>query len=267
MGGKAMKRTIAILITILIFVGIPFAHAVSRYDELQNRKDELELKITEQENLINDRNLLFVSYGPILRPVPLGDLVDYLMEMKYQGKKPEEIMGMVAAVIKNSVEYRKVVRDRVIPNIKRELQLVREEISSISPSDGSEKNESSQVSWNNMAEDDVIPWHIISEADRIISGHWVLTLNGKESIIYVTLADKNTGDFTGILTVDRLQYFQEGETVFRVKPMKDNASEFEGTEFSYDDHGGKRQADLRLSVSGREMLYESAEQKLNLHKR
>lgn len=263
---KAMKKTI-LMMALLLFSAPAWASDAPQHDKLRQRQGELELRIEEHENMINDQNLMFVRYATLLRPVPLGEFVDYLLEMKQRGEPPEAIAKFVSLAVRQTAEYRKTVREQVLPDLWRELRQVREGLRSSALT--GERHEGSGFGnpEDDPAAEEGVPWHIVSEADRIISGHWILTLNGKESIIYVTLEEKAKGVFTGILTLDRLQYFEEGDLVFRVSPQPWNAAVFEGTEFGYDAVGGKREAELRLDVQAGEMTYHNGEQALKLYKR
>lgn len=260
-----MKITI-LMMALLLFSAPAWASDAPQHDKQRQRQGELELQIEEHENMINDQNLMFVRYANLLRPVPLGEFVDYLLEMKQRGEPPDAIARFVSLAVRQTVEYRKTVREQVLPDLWRELRQVREGLQG-SALTGERHEGSGFGNREDDSEEESVPWYIVSEADRIISGHWILTLNGKESIIYVTLEDKTKGVFTGILTLDRLQYFEEGDLVFRVSPQPRNAAVFEGTEFGYDAVGGKREAELRLDVQAGEMTYHNGEQVLKLYKR
>jgi len=223
------------------------------------------MEIEEHEGLIGDEHLLFANWGPILRPVALGTFVHQLLDMRLRGVQKDVIMDFVSEVLRQTIEYRRTVRERVIPDLRRELRQVREGRQGAA-APGVRHEGGGTVNPQDDPEDNV-PWHVVSEADRIISGHWILTLNGKESIIYVTLEDKKSAAFKGILTLDRLQYFTVGDTIFRVFPQPGDAAVFEGTEFGYDAVGAKREALLKLEVRSGKMTYDNGEQELKLHKR
>ena len=260
-----MKITIRMMA--LLLFSMPAWASASQYDMLRQRQASLELQIEEHENMINDPNMLFVRWGNLLRPAPLGKFVDYLLVMKKRGEQPDAIARFVSLAVRQTAEYRKTVREQVVPDLWRELRQVREGLQAAALPGERHEGSGSGNREDDPAAEEGVPWYIVSEADRIISGHWILTLNGKESIIYVTLEDKAKGVFTGILTLDRLQYFEEGDTVFRVSPQPRNAAVFEGTEFGYDAMGGKREAELMLDVQAGEMTYNNGEQVLKLYKR
>ena len=256
-----------LMMALLLFSAPAWGSDASQNDKMRQRQGELELQIEEHENMINDQNLMFVRYENLLRPVPLGEFVDYLLEMKQRGEPPDAVARFVSLAVRQTAEYRKTVREQVIPDLWRELRQVREGLQAAALPGERHEGSGSGNREDDPAAEEGVPWYIVSEADRIISGHWILTLNGKESIIYVTLEDKAKGMFTGILTLDRLQYFEEGDTVFRVRPQPRNAAVFEGTEFGYDAMGGKREAELMLDVQAGEMTYNNGEQLLKLYKR
>ena len=87
-----------------------------------------------------------------------------------------------------------------------------------------------------------------------ILGCWMLTLNGQTSTFRVS--PYASGGYIGVVEINHLRYFSQGETAFIVKPTAE-FNRFQGTEFSYTEDGGHVRHSLTILVHGMSLSYTS----------
>ncbi len=101
-----------------------------------------------------------------------------------------------------------------------------------------------------------------AQASQAILGKWRLVTNGNGSVVEVS-QNPDTRDYVAVLTVDELEYFTSGATLFVVQPMPERPGVFQGKEYGYDGGGLPKISPLVVSIQGDSMSYRTSGEALS----
>ncbi|MCB2149352.1 MAG: hypothetical protein KQI81_22925 [Deltaproteobacteria bacterium] len=252
-----MKQIAAALVLVWVLLSGAALYAMDSQKSDQLKKDisALEEEINFWEKAAADESIVFLmTLGGVAPHMSRDQYGAWLEERQIQnGWTDQQVADHQVATSNFSREYRKKLLTDLIPLLERDLYDLR---SKLQP-----PAEPSNDKWDSP----VMPFDLFV-ADNLIGGDWILSIDGKDSIIYVQL-DEQRKVLVGTLSVNHLEYHHQGEVIFEVTPVKDLPNRFQGTEFSYDDQGIKVQIPLSLEVKDDILLYRSRDQALQLVRR